>query len=618
MANQKIENQLNLSLEATPQEREKSLELDVGYDAIDRTWELIVKYHGDITGLANELIQVELLINGYAIVTLPESLVESFANLEEIEYIEKPKRLFFQVYQGKIASCILPVTIQEPNLTGRGVIVAVIDSGIAYEHMDFRNADGTSRILELWDQSIPPDPQRNFNPPEGFAQGTVFNRQQINAALAQPVRTEMLQLVPSIDQSGHGTQVAGIAAGNGTMQNGRYQGVAPESELMIVKLGTGRTDGFPRTTELMRALTYVVNRSIHYGRPVSVNVSFGNTYGAHDGTSLLERFMDNVAEIGRTVISVGSGNEGAAGGHVAGSLLGYGESGYSSRGGTATGVGTVTGGGTATQSGKEQRVELAVANYERGLNVQLWKHYNDRFSLTIQAPDNSRVLVPLDRMGKQTMQIMNTQLLIYVGEPTPYSTNQEIYIDFIPVNQYIDNGVWTFIMTPERIVTGEYYYYLPSENILNVTTRFYQPTPEVTLTIPSTAEKVITVGAYNTVFDAYADFSGRGYVENRYAVLDTSGDSVKPDIVAPGVNITTTSRDGGYTSVTGTSFATPFVTGSAALLLEWGIVRGNDPFLYGEKVKAYLIRGARQLPGMESPNAMTGWGALCVRDSLPL
>ena len=581
------------------EERDKSLELNVGYDRQDRTWELIVKYHGDISRVANELIKVELLVNGYAIVTIPESLIEGFANLEEIEYIEKPKRLFFQVTQGKIASCILPVTIQDPFLRGNGVIVAVIDSGIAYEHMDFRNQDGSSRILELWDQSITPDAERGFQPPEGFTIGTLFTREQLNRALAQPTRAEQLALVPSIDQSGHGTEVAGIAAGNGRTQNNRYQGVAPESELLIVKLGAATAEGFPRTTELMRALTYAVNRGIFYGRPISVNLSFGNTYGAHDGTSLLERFIDNVAEIGRTVISVGSGNEGAAGGHVAGSLL------RSSRNDSIS---------TTTQEG---RIELAIGTYERGMNVQLWKHYNDRFILTIQAPDANQIIVNLDRMGRQVIQFANTQLLIYVGEPTPYSTNQEIYIDFIPVNQYIDSGVWTFLMNPVQVVTGEYYYYLPSENILNANTRFYQPTPDVTLTIPSTAEKVITIGAYNTVFDSYADFSGRGYVESRYRVIENRGNTVKPDMVAPGVNIVTTSREGAYTTVTGTSFATPFVTGSAALLMEWGIVRGNDPFLYGEKVKAYLIRGARPLPGMIRPNAMTGWGALCLYDSIP-
>lgn len=134
--------------------------------------------------------------------------------------------------------------------------------------------------------------------------------------------------------------------------------------------------------------------------------------------------------------------------------------------------------------------------------------------------------------------------------------------------------------------------------------------PETTLTIPSTASGVISVGAYNDSNLAYADFSGRGFTRQTR--------QVKPDLAAPGVDIITAKAGGGYEAVTGTSFAAPFVTGSAALLMQWGIVDGNDPFLYGEKVKAYLIRGARHLPGYtEWPNERVGYGALCVEESIP-
>ena len=161
-----------------------------------------------------------------------------------------------------------------------------------------------------------------------------------------------------------------------------------------------------------------------------------------------------------------------------------------------------------------------------------------------------------------------------------------------------------------RLVTGRYDLWLPAQAALNPATRFLLPTADTTLTIPSTAAGVISVGAYNDSYLSYADFSGRGYTR--------TDNQIKPDLVAPGVDIVTVQKGGGYAAVTGTSFATPFVSGSAALLMEWGIVRGNDPFLYGEKVKAYLIRGARQLPGFEEfPNPTVGYGALCVRDSLP-
>lgn len=588
MDSQKLENLLNLSLNATREEREKSLDLDVGYDEDNNLWELIVKYSGDLSGLDSSIIRVERLIGGYAIVTIPQNLISTFAELEEIEFVEMPKRLYFSIQQAKEASCILPVTVADPYLSGRGTLVAIIDSGIDVSRMDFRNRNGTSRIQYLWDQTLTANPEAGMLPPEGYSIGVEFNQLQINQALAG-TSEEFDTRLPSRDITGHGTNVAAIAAGNGLSSGGRYAGVAPESELIVVKLGVPGRESFPRTTELMRAMTYVVSKSLELARPIAINLSFGNTYGSHDGTSLIERFIDNVSEIGRNVICVGSGNEGAAGGHSAGVL---------------------------TQAG---RVELAVATYERTLNVQLWKEYADIFRITLVSPGGERQLINTERTGTLRLTMEETEILIYVGEPSPYSINQEIYFDFIPQQSYVNSGVWAFVLEPVKIVTGNYYFYLPSSVVLNSGTRFFVPTPEVSLTIPSTAKKVITVGAYNSIYDSYADFSGRGYrLENTMESL-TASESVKPDIVAPGVDITVSSAAGGTVSLTGTSFAAPFVTGAAALMMEWGIVKGNDPYLYGEKVRAYLRRGARPLRGeTDYPNARVGYGALCVRDSLPL
>lgn len=583
--NQTLENLLNLALETPEEERERTENLNVGYDKANRSWELIVKYNGSLADLADLGVTVEELIAGYAILQVPENLVDEVSRLPQIEYVEKPKRLFFAVEEGIRNSCIWPVSRRAPYLSGAGVLVAVLDSGIDYLNPLFRKEDGTTRILYLWDQSV----------------GTEFPAERINAALAAGDRQQAYRIVPSADVSGHGTAVAGIAAGSGRQQGVSYEGVAPESDLIIVKLGTPGETSFPRTTELMRGLTYVVRKARELKRPVAINLSFGNTYGAHNGTSLLERFIDNVSEIGRNVICVGAGNEGASRGHVQGRI-----------------------------SGALQRVELAVADYETTLNVQLWKNYADEYRITLRAPGGQEVQVPTlgENAGKTEVTLEKTRILIYLGEPAPYAAVQEIYFDFIPMNAasesalpgngYISSGVWTFTLEAVRNVTGQYYFYLPSAVVRNQNTGFYSPTPEVTLTIPSTSSKVITVGAYDTVYDAYADFSGRGYVyENRTMGLVLPG-GIKPDLVAPGVGIMVPDTLGGFTTVSGTSFATPFVTGAAALLMEWGIVQGNDPFLYGEKVKAYLRRGARPLRGeREYPNARVGYGALCVADSLP-
>lgn len=576
MDNSKIENILNLALNSSTEEREKSDNLNVGYNAAENTWEVIVKYNGDISKLQNEVIQVEELLAGYAIITLPEEMVDSLAELNEIEYIEKPKRLFFSVMEGKEASCMTAVTTGREGLTGRGCLVGIIDSGIDYANLDFRTRSGESRILYLWDQVL----------------GEEYSKQQIDEALAAPTRQQQQEMVPSVDISGHGTAVAGIAAGNGNGSDGRYTGVAPESELIVVKLGIPREGGFPRTTELMRAITYVIRKALELERPVAVNLSFGNTYGAHDGTSLVERFLDNVSEMGRTVVCVGSGNEAASAGHFSGAFM--------------------------PGAQVRQAVELAVANYESTINVQLWKNYTDLFLIEVIAPSGERREIPVKTSGRYTFYADNTQLLIYVGEPVPYSVNQEIYIDFLPQGNYVAGGVWRFELVPQNIRVGTYTFYLPSSSVRNAQTRFYAPTPEATLTIPSTARRVITVGAYDTTYESYADFSGRGYADTSQLARTLLQLDVKPDLAAPGVGIVTTSVGGGYEPVTGTSFATPFVTGAAALLMEWGIVRGNDPFLYGEKVKAYLRRGAKRIRGeREYPNSRVGFGALCVEGSIP-
>ncbi len=571
MVGQKTENLLNLSLDATEAERSKSPALGEGYDREDRRWELIVKYNGDLEEIEAAMPEIRAfpLLGGYAVLSVPEPFIESLAAFSQIEYIEKPKRLFFSVNKAKSDSCITQVQSGGGGLylSGRGVITAVIDSGIDYYHGDFRDREGNSRILELWDQD----------------RAAVYSREQINEALRAGSREAAFQLVPSRDVSGHGTAVAGIAAGNGLEGNGTYRGAAYESDLLIVKLGAPKPDSFPRTTELMRALDFVVRRAVYYQKPVAVNLSFGNTYGSHDGTSLLETYLDAAAEMGRTVIVAGSGNEGSSRGHTSGIL----------------------------KNGESRIIELSVDEYERGFGVQLWKLYIDDFFVELISPSgrSSGPVSPV--LGSQRLAFPGTTALLYYGEPSPYSTAQEIYFDFIPSDTYVESGIWKFRLIPQRIVDGSFDLWLPSESALNRSTRFLFPTPDTTLTIPSTSSSVMTVGAYDDATQSYADFSGRGFTR--------LGHMVKPDLVAPGVNIVTSRAGGGYAAVTGTSFAAPFVTGSAGLLMEWGIVDGNDPYLYGEKVKAYLRRGARQMPGFEVfPNPQVGYGALCVKDSLPV
>ncbi|MCI9104275.1 MAG: S8 family serine peptidase, partial [Lachnospiraceae bacterium] len=415
MEDQKMENLLNLAVDATPEEREKSLDLETGYDPQEKTWEVIVRYSGSLEEVFALGIRGEELLGGYGILWVPQSLLPAVSNFPQIEYMEKPKRLFFAVNQAKAASCFAGVQEGGLGLSGAGVLVGILDSGIDYFHRDFRNEDGSTRILFLWDQVLE----------------QIYDEAQINEALNAPARGEGQVTVPSVDVSGHGTAVAGIAAGNGRDSGGLYRGAAYGSSLIVVKLGTAQAEGFPRTTQLMRALDFVLKKAVELGRPIAVNISIGNTYGSHDGTSLLETFMDEAAGFGRNVIVVGSGNEGGSAGHASGVL----------------------------SEGRQAEILVSVAPYETSLSVQLWKAYADQFRVTLVAPSGEQLGPFSETLGPQRYRYRSaqgeTRILVYYGKPSPYSRFQEIYLDFIPEQTYIGSGIWRILLEPVKILSGQ-------------------------------------------------------------------------------------------------------------------------------------------------------------------
>lgn len=586
--NPKRENLLNLALDATRRELEQSPNLQTGYDAAENTWELIIRYSAGLDQLRLEYPQITLveLLNGYAIATVPQQLMEEFTNRAEIEYIEKPKRLYFAVSQGIRASCIDTVRASSSflNLTGRGVLCGIADSGIDWRHPDFCNPDGTTRIAAIWDQTLIPDASRGMYPPAGYERGVEFTREQINAALKEPSPPIIIEETPpqtsqqyvrlTGDNSGHGTHVAGIMAGNGRASGGRYRGVAYESELIVVRLGIPREEGFPSTVELMMAVDYMVRKAREMNLPIAMNLSFGNNYGSHSGTSLIETYLNSLSGYWKNVIAAGTGNEGTASVHTSGRVQ-------------------------PGEGHPANTVQFVISTYESFLSIQIWKSYSDEIDIQIVHP-SGLTAGPIQRiLGTQRFRMQQTEVLLYYGEPSPYSVYQEIFIEFLPTASYLDSGVWEIRLVPRRLVDGSFDMWMPGGGILNRGTGFLYPTESTTLTIPSTAEKVISVAAYNSRTNQAADFSGRGYTR-------VTG-QVKPDLAAPGVDIVSAVPGGGYGVKSGTSMATPFVAGSAALLMQWGIVDGNDLYLYGEKVKAYLIKGAKPLAVFgEYPNEQIG------------
>ncbi len=531
--------------------------------------EIIVKFNGDIYSIAQRTgAQVELLKQDYAILDIPRENIEMLYEYAGIEDIELPKRLFLGTTYNLTSSCIR--TVQDSyRLSGSGVVVAVIDSGIDYSHPDFRNDDGTTRILFLWDQTIP------GNPPEGFAEGTEYTQSEINNALQEP---DPFLIVPSRDFIGHGTAVAGIAAGNGGASSGENTGAAPRASIIAVKVGRGE-DSFALSTDLMRAVKYVIDKSRELAMPAAINLSFGMNDGSHKGNSLFEEYLTDMADEWKISIVVPTGNEGSAGHHHSGRL--------------------------STNNTIETEFFTA-AGLDR-FYLSLWKNFADSFAVELIFPDGySSGVINIESQVK-TVRNDNAILTVIYGQPGRYSIDQEIFFDIRSINDTIKPGLWRLRIIPSVIVDGNYDIWLPTLEEVGTQTYFTDPSIYNTMTIPSTANKVIRVSGYNDRLGSIAGFSGTGRSDEPLFM---------PDVAAPAVNIISARSGGGYDSFTGTSFAAPFVTGSAALMMQWGIVEGNAPFMYGERIRGFLRLGANRTQGLSYPNPTFGYGRLCLANSL--
>ena len=331
----------------------------------------------------------------------------------------------------------------------------------------------------------------------------------------------------------------------------------------------------------MLGITYAVNKSMELDMPLVINLSYGNNYGDHDSGAMLEKYMDAVSELSKVSVVTGMGNEGNTLRHVSFNL--------------------------AERAWHQE--EFLVSRYESAINIQVWRRYADLIDISLITPSGAE-LGPFNNYQEVMHYIIN-DMDIYAlnGYPTPINRYQETFISIIPRRGYLQEGIWKIKFNPKSIIDGRVDIWLPVSGSTASEIKFLRPTEQTTMTIPASSRKAISVAAYNQNNLSYASFSGRGY---------TVGGDIKPDLAAPGVDIEVAAVGGGVTRASGTSFAAPFVASACAILMEYGIIDKNDVFLYGDKLKEYLIKGAEKLPNPDLvPNEKIGWGALCISASIP-
>ena len=460
------------------------------------------------------------------------------------------------------------------KLRGKGTAVAVIDSGIDYQNAVFRNAGG-SRIAYLWDQSL--EDGTDIAGTE-VPYGRLFRKNDIDQALAFE---DPFSVVPSRDTNGHGTALAGIAAGN-MVPGENFTGAAPEATLIIIKVKPAKqylrnfylyppdAEVF-QENDVMMAIAYAISWAKKLEMPLSICLGIGSSQGAHLGTNALSQYVDYVANFSQVSVSVAAGNEGNTRNH-------------------STGI---------FSQGRDQVVtELRVAEREQGFTMEFWGEPPEIYGLSIQSP-TGEILEVSSSIGSRTQELsfVFVETKVYVNyilieRQTGYSL---VYIRFF----HPASGIWKIFTQARNRQNVQFHMWLPVEGLISQDTYFLEPSPYTTVTAPGDARNSITATAYQHRDGSIYIAAGRGY---------TPDGMITPHLAAPGVNVKVPLVRGGFGTRSGTSISAAQMSGIAALLFEWAIIRDNQPFFTGSSVKYYLQRGARREENMQYPNPEWGYG----------
>ena len=486
----------------------------------------------------------------------------------------------------------ITATLNQPllNVRGQGVLIGFLDTGIDYLREDFKASGGRTRIAAVWDYEedtgeAAGTEQYDREQVQGMVQyGTVYTREDINAALAAEREGQNpYDIVPSRDENGHGTFLAGVAAASETAD---YIGAAPEAEILMVKLKPAKkylrdfyllpeqVEAYSET-DMMMGVRFLQQYAIREKKPLVICVGLGTASGSRTGALPFADLLNTLARQVNTVVVTCTGNEANNRTHTS---------------------------GLAVSDTEPSEIEITVGADERGFVMEIWAESLDILSVAITSPSGeriSRIPARIDTGGVYNFLLERSQVAVNYRVVESASGYEVIFMRFINPAQ----GIWKIHVYSLTNIVGRYNAWLPLKQFLSGDTYFLNSNPSTTLTEPGAAERVISVGAYNHITDASYAASGRGY---------TATGLVKPDFVAPGVDVYGVRAGGGYTTRTGTSVAAAHAAGAAALLLTWGVTDGNLPYMGTNEVKSVLIRGAKRENNTVYPNNIYGYGKMDV------
>ena len=536
--------------------------------------DFIVKYMGnfqedlgDVPGFSFQKI------NGiYGVVYAPLTEIGTL-NINTYSYSFIPK-CYTHMDLGSLSASGITRLQEHPylQLKGSGTAVAVVDSGIDYRNPVFQNEMG-SRILCIWDQTLEGDGKE-------VPYGRVFWKKDIDQALASG---NPLEIVPSVDTDGHGTRMAAIAAGNYFPEE-NFSGAAPEAMLIIVKVKPAKKYLrefylFPAEAELfqendiMTGMDFAVRIANDRRMPLSLCLGIGSSQGAHIGKNPLSLYVDYISQYSLISVSIAAGNEGAARHHYAGRL---------------------------TDRENQASAELRVGNKEPGFTMEFWGEPPEIYNLSLQSP-TGEILDISASLGEMTQELsfvfVETRVKVnYVSieRQTGYTL---VYFQFIQPAP----GIWRIFVRGRDGQNVGFHMWLPVQGLISEETYFLEPSPYNTVTAPGDSLESITVTAYQYRDNSLYVQASRGFMPDG---------NVVPQVAAPGVQIRVPQLNGLYGNASGTSLSAAQTAGAAALLFEWAVIRGNQPYFTGSSVKNYIKRGAEREERMQYPNRDWGFGRM--------